>query len=188
MASKVRLTADDLWRMPDDDVRRELVNGEIVEMPPANALHGYYVPKIAELLADEARKSKAGFVLAGDVGFRLGLLDDPERVRAPDICFMSAKRFPEGRFPEKFVTGAPDLAVEILSPSESAAEIQQKVRDYLEAGALLVWLVSPRAKTVVVFRADGSGQFLSEKDTLTGEPVLPGLTINLAELFSDPAF
>jgi Uma2 family endonuclease len=188
MATKVRLTADDLWRMPDDDIRRELVNGEIVEMPPANVVHGYYVLRLGRLLEEHVRESKSGIVVAGDVGFRLALPNDPERVRAPDVCFISSQRLHNEGFSEKFFPGAPDLAVEILSPSESSSEIQQKVRDYLEAGSRLVWLVSPRSKTVAVFRADGSAQFLNEKDTLTGEPVLPGLSISLGEFFSDPAF
>ena len=187
MATKTRFTAEDLLRMPDDGVRRELVNGEIVEMPPPNFQHGYVAGKIYGALAESVRESRAGFVAVGDPGFRLALPDDPERVRAPDVCFVSAERFPGGKVPTKFVSGAPDLAVEVLSPSESAAEIHQKVRDYLEGGAKLVWLFSAEAKTVAVFRADGSGRFLTAKDTLTGEPLLPGFSLDLGEFFSDPA-
>jgi Uma2 family endonuclease len=83
-----------------------------------------------------------------------------------------------------FVTGAPDLAVEVLSPSDRILDLQQKVRDYLDAGARLVWLVAPQAQTVTVYRADGSAQLLRDQDTLGGEDVLPGLSIPLSDVFN----
>lgn len=79
--------------------------------------------------------------------------------------------------------GAPDLAVEVLSPSDDPVDVQQKVRDYLEAGARLVWVVAPSARAVTVYRADGSARLLREGEALEGEDVLPGLHIPLAELF-----
>jgi Uma2 family endonuclease len=117
------------------------------------------------------------------VGFVLTLPSDPERVRAPDVAFVSSQRLPDGRLPEGFVRGAPDLAVEVLSPSDNPVDIQQNVRDYLEAGARLVWVIAPEAKTATIYRADGSARLLRELDQLDGEEVLPGLTISLAEVF-----
>ncbi|MFQ5899545.1 MAG: Uma2 family endonuclease [Candidatus Methylomirabilia bacterium] len=102
---------------------------------------------------------------------------------APDVAFVSSHRLPRGQLPQGFLQGAPDLAVEVLSPTDSPLEIQQKVRDYIEARARLVSVVAPQAKTVTVYRADGSARLLREHERLEGEDVLPGLTIPLTEVF-----
>lgn len=185
MGAKVRLTAQDLWRMGEGDVRRELVDGEIREMSPVGGVHGQAVGWIYRRLAEHVERWGGGVVLVGDVGFVLRLSGDPERVRAPDVAFVSAGRLPGGRLPEGFLEGAPDLAVEVLSPSDDPVDVQQKVRDYLEAGARLVWVVAPRARAVTVYRADGSARLLREGEALEGEDVLPGLHIPLAELFEN---
>ncbi len=102
------------------------------------------------------------------MGFVLNVPTDPERVRAPDVAFVSAQRLPGGRLPEGFLVGSPDLAVEILSPTDNPIDIQQKVRDYLEGGARLIWIIAAQAKTVTVYRADGSARLLRENDSLEG--------------------
>ncbi len=183
MATKARLTAQDLWRLGEGDTRRELVNGEIVEMTPVGGVHGLVTLRIGRWLAEHVERHGGGQVVVGDVGFVLALPNDPERVRAPDVAFVSSARLPGGRLPEGFLQGAPELAVEVLSPSDNPVEVQQKVRDYLEAGGRLVWVVAPQAKTVTVYRADGSARLLREPDHLDGEGVLPGLTIPLADVF-----
>lgn len=183
MATKARVTAQDLWRLGEGDIRRELVNGEVIEMAPVGGIHGEITLRIGRRLADYVERHGGGEVLVGDVGFVLNLPNDPERVRAPDVAFVSSQRLPGGRLPEGFLHGAPDLAVEVLSPSDNPVEIQQKVRDYVEAGGRLVWVIAPKAKTVTVYRADGSARLLREEERLEGEEVLPGLTIPLAEVF-----
>jgi Uma2 family endonuclease len=119
----------------------------------------------------------------GDVGFVLRLPADPERVRAPDVAFVSSSRLPEGRLPTGFLPGGPDLAVEVLSPTDNPVDVQQKVRDYLEGGTRLVWVIAPQAKSVTVYRADGTARLLRPQEELEGEDVLPGLTIPLTDLF-----
>ncbi|MGQ0570746.1 MAG: Uma2 family endonuclease [Armatimonadota bacterium] len=109
--------------------------------------------------------------------------NDPERVRGPDVAFVSSSRLPEGGLPEGYLEGDPDLAVEVLSSSDNPVDIQQKVRDFLETGARLVWVIAPKARTVTVYRADGSARLLRDQEVLEGEEVLPGLTISLAEVF-----
>lgn len=183
MVTKARVTAQDLWRMGEGDVRRELVDGEVIEMAPVGGLHGLIVGKISRKLAEFVEPQGSGMVLVGDVGFVLALPTDPERVRAPDVAFISTARLSEGRLPEGFISGAPDLAVEVLSPSDNPVDVQQKVRDYLDAGARLVWVLAPQAKTATAYRADGSARLLREQDVLEGEDVLPGLTIPLTEIF-----
>jgi Uma2 family endonuclease len=183
MATRTRLTADDLWRMGAGDVRRELVDGEVIEMTPAGGVHGEVTWRVCRRIAEHVETHRLGRVVVGDVGFVLALPADPERVRAPDVAFVSTGRLPDGRLPQGFVPGAPDLAVEVLSPSDNPVEVQQKVRDYLEAGTRLVWVVAPRARTATVYRPDGSARLVREPESLDGEAVLPGLAIPLADLF-----
>jgi Uma2 family endonuclease len=183
MATRVRLTADDLWKLGEGDTRRELVNGEVREMAPAGGVHGEIQARICRRLVEHVDRRGGGRVLGGDVGFVLDLAHDPERVRAPDVAFVTTSRLPEGRLPTGFLHGAPDLAVEVLSPSDDPVDVQQKVRDYLDAGARRVWLIAPAARTATVYRTDGSALLIREDDRLDGEDVLPGLRIRLAELF-----
>lgn len=183
MVTKARLTAQDLWRLGEGDIRRELVNGEVVEMAPVGGIHGQITGRICRWLQEHVTRHGTGEVLVGDVGFVLNLPADPERVRAPDVAFVSSQRLPGGRLPDGFLVGAPDLAVEVLSPTDNPLEVQQKVRDYLEAGARLVWIIAPQAKTVTVYRADGSARLLRDQEHLEGEDTLPGLMIPLAEVF-----
>ncbi len=183
MATRTRLTARDLWALGEGDVRRELVDGEVVEMPPAGGVHGSVTLEIGRRLADYVERHGGGRVLVGDVGFILELPDDPERVRAPDVAFVSQERLPAGRLPEGFLRGAPDLAVEVLSPSDNPIEMQKKIRDYLDASARLVWVVAPEARVATVYRADGSARLLRVDDWLDGEDLLPGLRLKLGELF-----
>lgn len=182
MSVRPRATAADLWRLGEGDARRELVNGEVVEMPPTGGIHGKVVTRLARRLDEAAAARGTGEVITGDVGFVLHLPYDPERVRGPDLAFISTARLPDGRLPQGFVAGAPDLVVEVLSPSDNPADLQQRVRDWLEGGARLVWLIAPEAKTATVYRPDGSARLLRESEALDGEDVLPGLTIPLADV------
>jgi Uma2 family endonuclease len=120
MATRTRLTADDLWRMGTGDVRRELVDGEVIEITPAGGVHGRISGRVYKRLADHVEGHGGGEVLVGDVGFVLALPGDPERVRAPDVAFVSTGRLSGGRLPREFLRGAPDLAVESRQPSAPA--------------------------------------------------------------------
>jgi Uma2 family endonuclease len=183
MATRTRLTAEDLWRLGTGDVRRELVDGEVVEMTPVGGIHGRITGRVYRRLSGYVDEHGGAEVVVGDVGFVLGVPGDPERVRAPDVAVISTGRLPDGRLPQGFIRGAPDLAVEVLSPNDDPVEIQQKVRDYLEAGGRLVWVIAPRAKTVTVYRPDGTARMLRESESLDGEDVLPGLSLPLEEIF-----
>lgn len=180
--TRTRLTAEEFWRMGSGDTRQELVDGEVIEMAPAGWLHGLVVARVAGRLVDHVDTQRTGHVVAGDAGFILTLPGDPDRVRAPDIAFVSAGRLPAGRPPLTFLRGAPDLAVEVLSPSENPEQVQRKVRDYLDAGGRLVWVIAPEARTATVYRADGSARLVRDEETLDGEDVLPGLALRLADL------
>jgi Uma2 family endonuclease len=116
---------------------------------------------------------EAGYVLSRN----------PDTVRGPDVSFVSAARLGPGQIPKAFFTGGPDLAVEILSPSDSPVEVQEKVADYLRAGARLVWIVNPDPGSITVHHPSRSPQVLSCPDLLDGEDVVPGFQCPVSELF-----
>jgi len=182
MGTKARATPDDLLEISDRDHRYELVNGEIIKMPPPGFLHGDVVARTAHRLSDFVDRSRAGVVVVGS-GCVLELPQDPDRVRGPDVAFVSEARFEGGKLPKKYLRGAPDLAVEVISPSDRVVEVEQRVRDLLETGARMVWVLSPESRTATVYRVGGSARLLHESDGLDGEDVLPGFHLPLAEFF-----
>ena len=122
------MTADDLWQMPDHGGRRELIRGEVVETCPTNFEHRYLVGLLTRLLGNHAAAHGLG-VVGGEGGFRLER--DPDSVLAPDVAFVRADRLPpRGHWRHGFPDLAPDLAIEVLSPGDSAAEINDKLITY----------------------------------------------------------
>jgi Uma2 family endonuclease len=117
-----------------------------------------------------------------EAGYVLGR--DPDTVRGPDVSYVRADRIPASGIPEGFWTLAPDLAVEIVSPSETADEVREKVRDFLAAGTPLVWTIYPRTSEVVVHTADGLARTYGGTDVLEYARVLPGFACTVAELFA----
>lgn len=122
-----------------------------------------------------------GEVFADGVGYILAR--GPDLVRIPDVSFIARERLPAGVVPEGFIPGAPDLAVEIVSPGDRAEEIYGKVREYLGAGTRLVWVVWPRYRAVTAYTPDGQVRELGQDDELDGGDVLPGFQARVAELF-----
>lgn len=177
------LTADDLLAMPDDGFHRyELRRGELIAMVPPGFEHARNSDNLRDLLAPYVREQRLGRASSSECGFRL--TSDPDTVRAPDVWFIRAERLGEVGEPIGYWPGAPDLAAEFVSPSDTAEEVQEKVADYLAAGARLVWVVYARRRQVVVWRADGTTAVLGADDTLAGEDVIPGFACRVAEIFS----
>lgn len=175
------VTADELLAMPDDGFRYELVNGELIRMPPAADEHGQVTMELAGPLHSHVKQNKLGTVYAAETGFKID--SNPDTVRAPDIAFVSNERMKETQRPQSYRVGAPDLAVEVLSPSDTVRKVEAKVAAWLEAGARAVWVVSPKLHTVTVYRSLIDIVTLTEKDTLDGGDVVPGFRIALAEIF-----
>lgn len=123
----------------------------------------------------------AGVVIAA--GFILAV--DPPTVRGPDVAFISSDRLPDGPLPDGFWPLAPDLAVEVVSPSNSAAHMQEKVLQYLDTGSREVWVIQPATRTVEVWRPDTSMRIVREDGTLDGGDVIPGFRLAIADLFAD---
>ena len=168
-------------RLSSEGKRTELVEGELVVMAPAGGRHGRIANTIAYFLTQVSRDRKWGTVFAAETGFLLRR--DPDTVRAPDVAFVSSERLGTDEAPAGFLKMAPDLAVEVVSPSDSAAAVQSKVEDWLGAGTRLVWVVYPDTRSVTVYRSLHEAEVLSEPDALDGSPVLPDFALPVSDLF-----
>jgi Uma2 family endonuclease len=173
------LTVEEFERLTDDDSRCELVRGLVVREPPAGFEHGRTCSRVDVLLRRHAEAHGLGEVCGAETGFVLSV--EPALVRAPDAAFVVRARLPAEPV-RGFFRGAPDLAVEIVSPSNAPALLAEKVADYLAAGTRVVWVLDPQTRTVAVHDADGV-MLLSEADELDGGRVLPGLRARVATLF-----
>ncbi len=178
--AKKLLTAEEFWLLPDGQGKRELVRGEVVEWMPVGGVHGEVVGKLFLRLGNWAEQGNHGYT-ATEVGYVVR--HNPDGVRAADVSFVRQEHIPEKGIPEGFWNLAPDLAVEVVSPSETADEVWDKVSDYLAAGTPLVWVIYPRSKQAVVYTPDGIGRTLNAEDKLESPAVLPGFSCKLGELF-----
>ena len=175
------LTAEDLWRLPNNQ-RRELVKGELRIMAPAGFEHGVVIQRLSIRLGTHVEKRRLGVTVGAETGFLLSR--NPDTVRGADIAFVSAPRLPQGQQITGYFPGAPDLAVEVVSPNDTMAEVEDKVDEYLAAGAKLVWVVNPRRKTVTVHRPQTPPAMLGELQALTGDDVVPDFRCPVAEIFT----
>jgi Uma2 family endonuclease len=187
MAVQERLySAADLWGLshsPDyDEKRLELSEGILVVMTPAGIEHGSFAMKLGYRITAYAETHDLGIVTAAETGYILFTdPDNKDTVRAPDVGFISKARIPETGVPEGYFQGAPDLAVEVVSPNDSADDVQQKVNQYLQYGTRAVWVFYPKSKSIVVHTQTGA-KTLHPGDTLDGGDVLPGFTLAISDL------
>ncbi len=176
------MTAQDLWHMPKDGMRHELVRGELRTMTPSSGGHGISVIKITLPLAQYVENQALGLTFGAETGFILSR--NPDTVRAPDLAFVSHAKVPATGIPSSgYWPGAPDLAVEVVSPGEALDEVEAKVEDWINAGTRLVWVVNPRRRTVTVYRTTKSSTILTEQDELDGQDVIPGFRCPVRQLF-----
>jgi Uma2 family endonuclease len=178
-----RVTAADLLNLTDDQHRYELVRGELRQMAPAGADHGERTWLLGMYLGLFVLENKLGKMFAAETGFILAT--NPDTVRAPDIAFVRKERLPVGGLPLGYLPISPDLSVEVISPFETAEDIQEKVEDYFRAGTSQVWTVYRKTRSVVVHYANGSTIHLHETDQLDGGDLLPGFSIPVAKLFPE---
>src|SRR5882762_2252306 len=183
MSTQVHLmTADELLALPRGQYRYELINGELVTMSPAGHTHGKIIIRLTLPLAQHVKQNRLGEVYAAETGFKLK--SNPDTVRAPDIAFITRQRVKDVGETKGYWPGAPDLAVEVLSPDDRVSEVEQKVSEWLEAGAKQVWVVSPKLHTVTVYRSTTDISVLAENNTLEGDDVVPGFKMKVIEIFS----
>lgn len=182
IAVRSGVTAEEFWRIcAGSDRRLELVDGVVVEMSPVNYAHAHYGSVLDGFLGPYARRHKLGCVYL-DAGFIIR--HDPDVVRGPDVAFVSAERIAAHPPPETgFWPVVPDLAVEVVSPGDSADEVNERGQEYLTAGVRLVWVLYPRRRQVNVHRSTREARILFEQDVLDGEDVVPGFTLPLRELW-----
>jgi len=183
---KSLMTADEFYDFvnhPENSARDfELVRGEVIELSRPTRIHGRVCVNTGFALETFARKKKKGYVVSNDSGVILER--KPDTVRGPDIAYYEdVQNFDD--LPEKWGDTIPRLAVEVLSPNDSASYLTQKIQDYLDNGVEVVWVIDPDTKTVGVYSKTGVQSF-TEKQTLTGGDVLPGFRVKVAELFKLP--
>ena len=180
-ATKVLLTAEEFSLLPDVPGKRSLIRGEVVETMPTGLRHGrvaFVFGKHLEIWAEEHG--------AGIVGVETGFILDrnPDVVRAPDVFFIRADRLPPGDLPDSFANFSPDLAVEVVSPSETANEVREKVQDYLTDGTALVVVIYPKTRELVTHSSDGVARTYRADEVFTAPDVLPGFSCHVAKLFA----
>ena len=182
------ITLEEFWQRANEFSGYELVNGIPVpkrrvegagQMSPTGGRHGEIEIRFGALLGDFVRRSRLGKIYGGEVGFILRR--NPAVLRAPDLAFVSNQRLPQT--PEGFIPLAPDLAIEIVSPSDTARDVQSKVIEYLDAGTRLVWIVDPDTRTITVYSSLSEIRVLKESDTLDGGETLPGFSVSVNSVF-----
>lgn len=179
---KKTMTAEELLTLPEDDHKYELLDGVLVKMSPPGGMHGHALVKTSYLLLGFVETHGLGVVLGGDPG--VILRRNPDRVRAPDVCFIARDRIPASGIPSGYLEIVPDFIIEINSPNDRPAEVQEKAREWIEAGARLVWTMDPATISVRAYQADGSVRMYVDAGIIDAAPVLSGFRTAVRELFS----
>lgn len=175
------LTAENLAELPDEGTRCQLIEGVLEQMPPAGFDHGLISATIAARLDGFVRQHDLGRVVGAETGFVLAR--DPDTVLAPGAAFVRSNHLPPPGQRQGFAALAPDLVVEVVSPSDRAAAVADKALRWIEAGTRLVWVVYPDRRLVAEHFPDGTVHLRKAFDTLDGGDVLPGLRVPVSELF-----
>lgn len=176
------MTAEELFVMPDDGFRYDLVKGELRKMSPAGSEHGAIIARLTIVLGQYIEENNLGEIFGAETGFKLA--SNPDTVRAPDVAFVANERIPQEGIPKAFWPGAPDLAVEVVSPGDSFDEVEEKINDYLTAGVRLIWIISPKRRTATVYRPQTEAQTLTENDMLDGQDVVEGFQCSVARILN----
>ena len=180
VTEKKPLTAEEFFRLPRpaDGSQQELVRGEILTMPPPGGLHGVTCLKVGRRIGNFVEDGPGGTVASNDTGF---ITDrDPDSVRGPDVSYWSKERLKE--VPVGYIEIAPDMLVEVLSPSNTSKQIRAKIKEYFARGVRLVWVIAPEDRTLTIYRTPDEGRVLHETAIVNGEDVLPGFECRVSDL------
>ena len=175
------MTAEDLLRIPYDGMRHELIRGELRTMPPGGWGHGKQSSRVDWSLGPYVAAHGLGEVATNETGFLLAT--NPDTVRAPDVAFVRMERLLEADPERGYYPGAPDLAVEVISPNDLYTEVDEKITEWLTHGTRMVLVVDPRRRTVAVHRPGQAVRIFGVDDTVDGEDVVPGWTLPVRNLF-----
>jgi Uma2 family endonuclease len=182
MATSTSLVkADELLGMPRDGFRYELIQGELRKMSPSGNEHGRIAANITRSLGQHVVDSDLGAVYAAETGFLIAT--NPDTVRALDVAFVSQERLDRVGPVQGYWPGAPDLVVEVISASDTYTEVEEKVMDWLQAGAHMVVVVNPRKRVVKVHRSPNDVVTLTEGENLDGGEVVSGWSMAIKEVF-----
>jgi|SRR5882724_5428947 len=181
MSSTVQLvTADELLRMPRDGFRYELIKGELIKMAPPGDEHGIVTVNFVLKIGQHVKLNKLGAVY-GEVGFLIS--SNPDTVRAPDAAFVRRERIEETGILKGYRPGAPDLAVEVVSPNDTYAEVKAKAIEWLAAGTRMVIVFNPRKRNATVYRSQSDITILNEDDVLDIDDVVKGFKVRVKDIF-----
>lgn len=180
-ADGTRMTADELLTLPRGVKRFELVEGVLRVMEPGGMLHGTVASRINLALTTHVVRGALGVCPVADTGYLVARA--PETVRAPDASFIAQDRIDAVGMTERYWPEGPALAVEVVSPTQSRAEVEEKARDYLSAGTRLVLVVDPPSRTIAACRPDGRTTLHREGDTIDASDAVPGWTFPVADAF-----
>lgn len=181
-AHALATTAEELWHLPDDGMRHELVEGQLRVMAPAGFEHGRVSSTANRLLANHVHATGTGVTLGAETGFILA--SHPDTVRAPDAAFVSnARAEAVGRTVRFWPGGAPDLAIEVVSPDDSRPEVRSKALCWLDAGASAVLILDPALRSARVFRAGGDIRVVTEGE-IDLDDAVPGWRVAVADFFA----
>lgn len=176
-----KMTADEFLEYAARGGRHELIRGEVRELAPTGEEHGDLAGELYGHVWSWVKAKKLGKVYAAETGVRVLDADGEETVRAADVTFFRAERIPART--SKFIPVIPDLVAEVVSPTDRANEVIEKVQWWLGHGVRLVWVVDPATRTVAAYRPDGSAQVYRRDETLDAGEVLPGFALPLSSLF-----
>jgi Uma2 family endonuclease len=176
------MTAEELLRYRHEPYRQELIGGRLYEMEPTGAEHGVVEGKIYALLTRHVEATNLGTTFVGDVGFQIAA--DPDTVRAPDVAFVARARVDVTGIPRGFWPGAPDLAVEVVSPDDRHSDVEGKALDWVDAGARAVVVVDPPRRTATVYRARHDIRVLTADEPLDLGDVVAGWSPRVGAFFA----
>ena len=162
--------------------RHEIVRGVLVTMPPSNFEHSDIALGIAATLRQHVMERRLGRVVGGNAGFILQR--NPDTLLAPDAAFVRTDRLPPADERERFLAVVPDLVVEVVSPTDRARDVEEKVQLYLEAGVQVALVVYPRLRHIRTYSSDGSSRLYRHDETLDLDSVVPGFSLSVAEVFA----
>jgi Uma2 family endonuclease len=174
------MTAEELMNLPDEPLCHELLKGELLTMPSPGAKDGAVTMRFSAALYNYVEANNLGVVFTAETGFILER--NPDTVLAPDSSFIRSDRI--STLPDGYLEMAPDLVVEVISPSQSRPEMERKASRWLQYGVLEVWLVDAKRRTVNIRRPAGNNQLLREGEDLTGGDIVPGFRISVSRIFS----
>jgi Uma2 family endonuclease len=174
------MTLEEFARLPQDGARHEMNAGELLTLPPPKPLHALVALAVLEALQEHLKRHNSSRAVP-EAGYLLS--SDPLTIRQPDVSVISRERIRTANL-NSYFEGAPELAVEIVSPSDSAEDLDIKTKQYLQNGAQQVWILYPKTQTVHVFSRGAATVILDQDQTLEGGDVLPGFAVPVASLFA----